>query len=262
MLKYQDKVINLLDTFTLSSLPRTICVIGEEGSGKHTYTQIISNKFNLPIEDITEKISLETVEDILVSVVKKLYLIDFDKVTIKDQNILLKLLEEPSMNATIVVLTSNPVTVLETVLNRCYRIELDKYTKDQLKEFVKDESLLDLVNTPGQALNLSNQDVAGMRALASKIISCIAGAGFANCLVLPNKLYYKDVEEGKFEVDSFVKILLNEVHNKVVDDSKFIEVYKLTTELSRDLKIIRVDKQKVFENYLLHLKNEMMKIGC
>ena len=54
MIRGQEKICNRIDSLTIDTFPRTLLLLGEYGSGKHTIVKYISNKFNLNIEDICE----------------------------------------------------------------------------------------------------------------------------------------------------------------------------------------------------------------
>ena len=76
MLIGQDKLIQKIDKFTLDTLPRTILLEGLKGSGRHTLINYISNKLNMPVQDISNDLTLETIEEINTRVHPYVYIID------------------------------------------------------------------------------------------------------------------------------------------------------------------------------------------
>lgn len=247
MLKYQEKAINIINSYTLSTLPHTIAIIGDKGSGRRTLLQYMVDSYNIECEDITFNISLDKINDVILSNTIKFYLIQIDDITEKVQNSLLKLLEEPSDTNYIVLIAENADSMLSTIYNRCFVIEMEHYTKEQLSSFTSDEFILGIVKTPGQVLDLANNNIADIQSLCRKIFACIKTANFANCLVLPNKLKFKSDEKG-FDCDIFFKMLL------VESSQESFERYILTKEFYRNTKIPHIDKKKLYEKYLLELK--------
>ena len=101
----QKKLITKLDSFNLDTFPHSTLFIGEKGSGKHTIINYISeNIINLPIVDISETISYDYIDLIYRNPNPFIYLVDINKMTEKEQNILLKFVEEPLKNAYIMLL--------------------------------------------------------------------------------------------------------------------------------------------------------------
>ena len=50
MIKGQSKLLNIVNNFTLDTLPHTILLEGLKGSGKHSIVSYIADKLNLQIE--------------------------------------------------------------------------------------------------------------------------------------------------------------------------------------------------------------------
>ena len=119
MIRGQEILCNRIDSYiNLDKFPRTLMLIGASGSGKHLLCEYIANKFSLQQIDITEIISLETIEEISQRVEPYLYIIEINKLSIKEQNIILKFLEEPLANSIIVLLAEIVGDILDTVKNR------------------------------------------------------------------------------------------------------------------------------------------------
>ena len=154
MILFQDNILKLIDSFTIDTLPHSILIKGAVGSGKHMIASYISEKFNLEYINITNNINLDTINDIYLSNQLTAYVIEVDKLSIKEQNTILKLLEEPSITAFLLLLSSNNM-ILTTVENRCYKIKLNTYTKDQLSNFIFDnvDLILSIANNNAIAVN-------------------------------------------------------------------------------------------------------------
>lgn len=248
---YQDNILEYLDSFTLNNFPHTILLRGPEGSGKHLICSYIANKFNLELIDITDNLTLEFIDTVYISTVPRFYIINSDKLSLKEQNVILKFLEEPSDLIYILLINSNSF-LLDTVINRCLKIELNRYSKNQLATFLNtnNELILKISQTPGDVLTLQNLPFEDMYNFCCKIFKFIHKANLSNCLTISNNLNFtkKETDESKYDIDLFCKILL------YTSKELSYEVYILTDELCNNLKIPNINKQNLFENYLMKLK--------
>ena len=50
----QDNLLKLINTFTLTTIPRTLLFIGEEGCGKHLFAKYLANKLQLETINLNE----------------------------------------------------------------------------------------------------------------------------------------------------------------------------------------------------------------
>ena len=71
-------------------------LVGDAGSGKHLICDYIASKFNLLIDNISDRLTLETIEDAATRVSLCLYIIESNKITVKEENTILKFLEASS----------------------------------------------------------------------------------------------------------------------------------------------------------------------
>ena len=110
-----------------NSIPRTVLLSGEWGSGKHTFVKEFAAKIGYDIIDITDCISLEKIQEAQLSPYPNIYIINCDEISVKEQNMLLKFLEEPLKNAYIFLLSSCKQKLLPTVVNRCRVYSFSNY---------------------------------------------------------------------------------------------------------------------------------------
>ena len=125
----QLKISKLLEKLTIDTFPRTLMLLGEKGCGKHTLLKIISDKFNLKVNDITGTISLDTIQQIQLTVEPAIYVIDCNTIKVRDENIILKFLEEPLKNSFIILLCEYKEGLLPTILNRCQIWQFESYSE-------------------------------------------------------------------------------------------------------------------------------------
>ena len=265
MIFEQYKIYNRIDNLTIDTLPRTLLLLGEFGCGKHTIVEHIGNTFNLEIEDISDILTIETIDNISMRVEPKIYLIDNSKLTIRNENVILKFLEEPLKNAFIILIAESKYSIIPTVWNRCQVWEFEGYSKEYLETFIDENNkdkdiILRVANTPGKVKLYQTYPVSDMMALADKIFKNMSNANFANALTLSRFIAFKN-EKDKYDFKLFLDVLLEAsiqcCRDKMV---KCFEAYKLTSKLNTDKYIFNIDKKALFEHYLIELKLLYTKI--
>lgn len=255
MIVGQEKICNKIDSCTLETFPRTLLLLGEYGSGKHLIVKYISDRFNLEMEDISDNLTLETIDNITHRTFPKIYVINSNKLTIKNENVILKFLEEPLKNSFVVVLCEHKSNIIPTVWNRCQIWELTGYSQDFLSSFVHtdNEYLLKVANTPGKVQEYQHYPLKDMFDLAHKIFSSIQKANFANVLTISRFIGFKN-EKDKFDFSLFLDILLIVSKEMYLQNQLSHEVYLLTNKLNNNKHIFNIDKKALFEHYLVELK--------
>lgn len=257
----QEKISRKIQTSTLDTFPRTLMLVGEKGSGKHMLCAYACAYLGLGSEDITDELTLEKIEEITQRVEPCMYIIRVNDISVKEENTILKFLEEPTKNAFIVLIADTEDGILQTILNRCSIWHLQHYTKDVLRTFTTsndDPRVLDIARTPGMVLQMCSHPFGEMLDLANKIVDKIAGATLPNTLSLTNKMAFKN-EKDKYDIDLFVYTLLSAIANKYKSslDTKLYYAYELTSNLSKSISVPNVDKKVLFDGYLVKLREIM-----
>lgn len=259
----QKKLQEKIEKITLDSFPKSLVLQGESGCGKHLICSLIENKFsNCDFVYVKDKISYDFVESAYLIATQTFYVIDGNKISDKEQNVLLKLFEEPPINVRIIILTTTSAKLIPTILGRAVVWSFENYSKDELKEFLgeKDESLLEYVTTPGQLLNLINCNIDEIVKLCDLIIDKINVAAVSNVLSLSNRFKFvnsKKNNETGLDFKVFFMILRKTLVEKIKQNPiniKYIDMYKLTNNTLKVLTLSTINDKMLFENYLLKLK--------
>lgn len=259
MIQGQEKICNKIDRLNLDSFPRSLMLVGARGAGKHLLVDYISKKFNLAVIDITTTLDQESIEELYNRVEPYLYIIRANELTVKEENTILKFIEEPLKNSYIILLAETDIGILPTILNRCQIWYLQNYTKAFLKTFVTtNDYVLDIATTPGQVIELCNTSFDEMLQLADKIISKINVASIANTLTLSNKISFKN-EPDKYDLHLFVNVLLQRFVEccRSSCDTRYTAAYMLTSELNKKINVKNLDCKALFEQYLINLRGIM-----
>lgn len=259
MIQYQDKLVNKVSHLTLDNCPRSLLLSGMPGCGKHTLAQMISEQLSLTLRNISEGINDEIISDIYLQPNPAIYLLELSKLSEKQQNSILKFVEEPLKNSYIILVADNENQVIPTVKNRCVKWVFENYTSNQLSTFVEDATVLkylDLCNTPGQVkeLNLSKDILFDMIQLSEKLIDKISVANVANTLTISDKVDF-DNSGKKYPLDLFLKALKNYAARKLKVDSKnnILAMYQEISDTQYKLSLPNVSKKYIFEAMLLNL---------
>ena len=174
----QELLLNRIDNYNLDSFPRSVILLGEKGSGRHTIAEYISLKLHIEKVEIRTPVSYEDIEQFLTRPQPYLYLFDASLLSIKQQNVILKFLEEPLKNCYIIIVCQTKQQLLDTILNRCQIWTLETYTPETLKKMFPQvtDFQLSIANTPGQVidiLKISEDDLEHMYVLAEKMVYSI-----------------------------------------------------------------------------------------
>jgi len=267
----QDRLINHFNNLTLDTLPHSLMIVGDNGSGRHTLCNELASRLQLSIVNLNDKINAEMIE--LVNNIKEptLCIIPGEQISFNEESVLLKFIEEPLPNLFIAVLCNSTNQMLPTIKNRCSVYMLDKYTGDVLKYFYdnsenksfhsaeQEKIALSVINTPGKMILWNNLQFDKMSILATQIFDLIPKANIANILNIPTKIDFEGND--KFPVEPFVSVLLNVAYTRVIDNkTNATQHFTLTKKLISDLSIPNINKQKLFEHFLYTLK-EMCNEG-
>lgn len=255
----QKRLLNQLSSLTFSTFPSSSLLIGERGSGKHEIVKEIERILGITSVDITCNITLESLSLIGLTNIPTLYIIDGTMITEREQNSLLKLLEEPSPLCKILILTESTDYLLETIINRCFKFYMDSYTREELMHFLPSSETnkdlaLKLIKTPGQLKHLNYYTIDSLYGYCKTIVTKIKDASFSNTLSISNKINFKDNYD-KYDLELFITILKQALFDYYITDlsGKIIRLYTLVSNFCTKISNPRVNREIAFHNLLTNL---------
>lgn len=250
----QNELIQNIDNLIINKkFPHSIILEGKKGCGKHTLINYIADKLNLSIIDLTNKIEQQILDEIALSPSTTIYTINGDKITTKQQNMLLKTLEDNELNYFILVCELVNIFI-PTIINRCQIFEFAPYTKETLNQFTDSELILEYAETPGIVEELKLINISDVIDLCYKIFDKIKIASYSNIFVIPEKLWYNKYEEDKVSFDIFIELLGKVAFNLYCQSKISFQVYSLTSSLYNNSKIPNINKKMLFEEFIVQLK--------
>ena len=255
----QSKIKEWVRSLNIDSLPHSLLICGESGSGKHSIIKLIIDKININLINL-DKIDKDIIEFMYTSVEPTLYVIDLNSIDLKKENIILKVLEEPNKNIYIVITCENKSNIIPTILNRCFLIDVEPYKIEELSTFLfsdDEKCLVDVFKTPGKliyAIDHKNM-VYDIMKFSDIFIDHICTANFSNSLTISNKISFKKDSEG-WDFDIFFQILLYKIKLKLVENysNLLYNLYIITDRLMYEKSILHINKEHLFENYLVNCK--------
>ena len=255
----QKNLIKVLSRYTIDTFPRSSLFLGERGSGRHTLVEYLGKDIlNIPVEDITEKLSEDFISYIYRSVLPFIYIINVDALTEKEQNVMLKLIEEPPVQAFMILICENRNNLLDTIYNRCFVFEMEPYSEEELASFIEEDTddalVLMALRTPGKILNTNLSNLMAVKDLCETIADKIQLANFSNTLTIVNKINYKD-EYNKFDLNIFLDLLVFTLFNKYLKENneKVLNMYLCAINERKKLIDSRLNKEVFMQHFLTKL---------
>lgn len=259
----QEKILKFISGCSISSIPKTILLVGEQGSGRHSICKIISQKFSLKYKEIEEKITSDLVEGFYFEASPTLCVIDLSKTVIKGENALLKVLEEQPLNCFFVLLCESKELVLPTIINRCYILEMETYSQDILSKFLhvaSDRIVLEYAHTPGEVIAWSDIKWGEIQEFSKQVVSAIFAGTPQNLFSTIDSLECSEGSSKKVPLRLFLRVLLKDVCELIKapgNSRKELYVYQKLNQLTRDILIPNIIKERLIYNTFATIKREL-----
>lgn len=262
----QEEVLNLIKRLIYENkLPKFILLIGGRGSGKKYLCKEIAKILGIDIAMFNNKVE-DTRECIQLAYEQKspiLYVLtDGDTMSIAAKNSILKLVEEPPVNATIVMLAENEQAILPTILSRAYTIKMENYTGSQLKAYIETKStaftneeieeVVEICDNPGMINDLMLPENKEVLDLSKKLIENIDKVTLSNVLKITKKLKLTEVGEG-IDTRLFVNCLEYYCYKFFIAtrDIRYTKFYNEIINTKRTIRINTTNKQYAIDNLLI-----------
>lgn len=252
-------------------LPKSMLLIGLTGSGRKTFANWVSAEMGIPsieinngIDDIRELIELSNK-----SVKETLYIVpNIEQMSAAAQNSLLKVLEEPPKNAYFILTATQENLVLSTIHSRCVVFYMDHYGTEELLEYAKtyiselDDATITLItdvcSCPGEVQTLLGFDVAAFYKYAEQVFNNIAKVSGANSFKIGNKINLAD-DGKKYDLTLFWKLFVYLCMSNIDNNMpKYSVGVKITMRALQDLRIKGINKQMLFDTWILNIRKEWL----
>lgn len=254
----QGELIESIESHSLDTLPHSLLLIGEPGCGKHTLAQELGDHYRIGVVDMTDNLTLEAIQGMYLEPYPHFYVVDMNRVTEKSQNTILKFLEEPCMNAYLILLATSRSILLDTVMNRCVPYEFRPYARNELMQFLdfseNVEVLLDYCNTPGQVLKADAKAIPDLIKLCDNIISNVGKARFPNIFRVSDRLDVDDKGEGH-DLSLFHNVLMSRLLDGYAKthDRRLYLMYNEASKSLKALNCLKYNKRNLMDSLMIAL---------
>ena len=256
---------NLLKQFnSFDNLFSSMILFGPRGSGKKTLLKEISNSIGCDLIEISSVLNDELKDKLYNNQNNTIVYFDLTRdIQLKQlstiQNSALKFIEELPSNYKLFILAENESFLLDTILNRCYKQTIDRYSIDELKLIATDNNNLKeypedkfrYFNYPAEILNAPKLlELEAIEKVIETIFSSIAKANISNILSISKKI---DINR---DLDLFFNIFNYKLTNKLKFEYSpvYFDIFKLFNEVNIKIHQKNINKTYLFEKFLLELK--------
>lgn len=226
----QKRLLSIINSYSLETLPKTLMLIGLEGCGKSLVSHNLAERLGLELVDITqdlsEDFSFDKLSEYLYCPIRKIYRLNIYNFSEKTQNKLLKFIEEPSTTVNIIIEARTEIGILPTILSRSIKLYFDDYTEEELLESQWLNSdlntlALKICKTPAALKSVDSDSVNSLFDLCNNIVDKVQMASYSNFLSLITKINYKE-DYDKFDFDLFLNALEYCAYQKYIKDDNDI----------------------------------------
>lgn len=264
--------IKFEDLFKDKKLQRSILLVGPIGSGRRTFAKWLAEKVNYTFAEVGA--SVDDIRDLITTSSKSfeptLYLINnVEQLSGAAQNALLKVLEEPPMNAYYILTTTQESLVLSTIRSRCASYYMDIYSLEELNEYANltyptlvNESVKVAIESicacPGDINLLLSQNVEEFLKYVDLVFNNIAKVSGANSFKIGNKINLGS-DDTKFDLVLFWRAFIHkcltfDYTNMPEDYTKYLESISITSSYLQQLRIKGLNKQMAFDLWILEIR--------
>lgn len=250
----QNNLIAKLKSYSIDTLPHSMLFLGEKGCGKHTLVKELEKHFKMSAIDISDSLELETIQEINTCANSHFYIIDMSKVNEKQQNVILKFLEEPTSFTYIILLSTSKSILLDTIVNRCMIYEFEPYSSQQLMQFLPFEEgieiLVEYCHTPGQVLSTSIEKIKNLIELCDNIAKNVGKARFPNIFKISSKITKEEID-----LDLFYNVLLERLY-RFFDETKNVvykDMYNISSNALKKHNDTRLNQELIIDSLVMEL---------
>ena len=200
----------------------------DDSINESDFKMVLPEKDVIKVEDIRNVITEVYLKPIYAK--RKVVIIDeAEKMNSSAQNALLKVLEEPPLYATLILITSNKEKIIKTILSRVTEIKFDSLSKEELVEIVGNDIDLSFARgSASRALSLLESDYY---TVTNELMNLINKKNFIDINKKISEI--KSSENDIIKILEFLKVMY---HNNLKNDTyKKVKIINLIDETIKNL---------------------------
>lgn len=268
MVGQKELLKKLYDLAKNKQLPRFILLTGESGSGKHLVVNLLKEYTGFDLVEVGTKVDdvRDMINDAYNIQEPTIYAIyDADTMTEAAKNAILKLCEEPTNSAYIIMTLISSRNTLATIVSRAIEYKMENYAEGTLREYYRslgkfelEDFVVGVCKTPGQIKKLVDIGVKDFYAYITLVFDNVEKVSGSNAFKIGSKLALSN-EEDKYPLDLFFKAFIYMCSNQPPTGStKFYYGVLITSEYARQLRYATLNKQMLFDTWLLDIRARWM----
>lgn len=258
----KHKLETIKEQIANKAYPKFAIFLGERGSEQvelcaevgrqlHATTVFFGNK----VDDIREMI------DTAYSNQGGTYLYvvqDADGMSNNAKNAMLKIAEEPPENTYIILLLEDIMNTLSTILSRGRTYILDPYSEKDLNAYCKEQGyrvpkeIISICSTPGELDIVVKQDMDEFIKFTKKTFENIHKVQGANAFKIAQNVNFSD-DKNKYDLRLFWKLFIYFCY-PYLEREGYPEAIKITLQSLRQLKVNGINKQMLFDLWILDIR--------
>lgn len=276
----QTDLINILTcVIDEGKLPKFIIFVGAKGSGKKTLVQeVISPMYDCIYVPDNKIESIRQMIDTVYKVHYKVFVMwDVDNMSLAAKNALLKVIEECPNNNRFIMTLEDESHTLETIRSRAVIYHMDRYRSKEIIDYALEECIIErcdydeidiirnLCETPGEVQLLDKMGIKDFYSYVQKVADNIGTVSGANAFKIADKISFKE-DDGKYDLKIFWKAFCSVCIEKFKDVDKPVALMhakwcRITSKYMSDLVVTGINKQMLFDNWLLEIRQIWLDYG-
>lgn len=253
-----------------NTLSRFIILCGPKGSQKSEIAKEISGTSCIMVDDISVDNIRNIINESYIIKSDVVYIIiNADKMSVAAKNALLKVTEEPPNKAKFIMTLEDINSTLPTIKSRATIYNMEPFTREELLQYychkyigdraVLDNSeLLQIAETPYEIDLLVKYNVFEFISYIHKVIENIAVVSGANSFKIAEKISFKDTDD-KYDLKLFWKGFMRVCAVNLLNNIKYYaDGIKITSNALSQLNITGINKQMLFDKWLLDIRSAWM----
>ena len=264
MIGQKNLITRVEDMIYQGKFPRFTILVGLPGSGRKTMTEHIAKKMNAGL--IMYSAGVDDMRAMIGNANKitspHVFLIpDADNMSPAAKNCILKVTEEPPQEAYFIMTVSDINSVLETIRSRGTVMYMDRYTADEIRQFVNTPVsstigaiISNVCETPGDVEKMFEYDPAEFNEYVNKVADNFDRVSIANMYKIANKIKLKETQDG-YDLRLFFRMFVDVCIDRLRSEPlKYASWVRLTNKKLQELQITGVNKQILFDSWLTEIK--------
>lgn len=263
----QKQLLDTIDNLIVNNtLPRFIIIVGPKGGGKHQLVSYINKKLKHTFANIEPRIDdIRTMINNSYTLVDNMtYCIhDVDNMSNGAMNALLKITEEPPNRARFIITCEDSNRLLPTIKSRGTIFTLLPYSRLELSAYAAAKGILgddlkvvlSFCTTPGMINSMLNYNIREFYEYVLLVVDNIDKVSISNVFKIGDKLSLRK-NDSKYDLQLFFLAFMEECKNRVMEDKKYLMGVIITSKYCSDLAIKTLNKQMIFDAWLLAMRKE------